>query len=396
MAPAILGASADPAAGIRDRGSDGGRGDAANLTGCGRAAMISPRNRVLWWVGLPWFCRWLQPVALRRRRWHGPERQQRSRSCCSASSSWMLCWLGARCGESWRRYLSSCGCREGARDRSRYGSRTLDWSKKVLRVGVAFPPGIESSDEDTCVRSLLPAGEHDMRDPGPLRRMASRILRFGRPVTLQTASPSLSVSGPFGAVSAARCEIRVYPDLIRDGKRVEPQFLNRGAAGIHRQRQLGRGREFEKLREYTAGDDSGEIHWKATAKRGRPVTKVFQVERTQEVYVIVDASRLTARPAGWARHNPRALRQRRALLFGLAAQRQGDLFGLVTFSDRVHGFARARNGKAHYATCREAPLQSAPASGHTGFRRVVLLPAIAPAAARASDLPDGAGRSNAG
>ena len=38
------------------------------------------------------------------------------------------------------------------------------------------------------------------------------------------------------------------------------------------------------------------MHWKGTAKRGRPITKIFQVERTQEIYVIVDASRLSQRP----------------------------------------------------------------------------------------------------
>mgnify|MGYP003349212783 CR=1 FL=1 len=32
------------------------------------------------------------------------------------------------------------------------------------------------------------------------------------------------------------------------------------------------------------------------AKRGRPVTKIFQAERTQEIYVVIDASRLSARP----------------------------------------------------------------------------------------------------
>lgn len=41
------------------------------------------------------------------------------------------------------------------------------------------------------------------------------------------------------------------------------------------------------------------------------------------------------------------------LVLGLAAQKQGDLFGLITFSDAVHGFIRAYSGKAHYGTCRE-------------------------------------------
>src|SRR5439155_1828093 len=72
-------------------------------------------------------------------------------------------------------------------------------------------------------------------------------------------------------------------------------FLHRGAFGLHAERQVGKGREFEKLREYVPGDGYDEIHWKATAKRGRPITKVFQIERTQEIYVVIDASRLSAR-----------------------------------------------------------------------------------------------------
>jgi uncharacterized protein (DUF58 family) len=114
---------------------------------------------------------------------------------------------------------------------------------------------------------------------------------------------------------------------------------------------IGQGREFEKLREYIHGDSYDQIHWKATAKRGRPVTKIFQVERTQEVYVAIDSSRLSARPAGTETILEHQLRA--SLVLGMVAQRQGDLFGLVTFSDRVDGFLRAKNGKAHYTACRE-------------------------------------------
>jgi uncharacterized protein (DUF58 family) len=94
------------------------------------------------------------------------------------------------------------------------------------------------------------------------------------------------------------------------------------------------------------------------------VTKVFQVERTQEVYVIIDSSRLTARntkkpqPAGTA---PEAGTQSdlerfitSGLVLALAAEQQGDLFGLLTFNDRVGKFVRARNGREHYSTCRDA------------------------------------------
>src|SRR5204863_1117351 len=93
-----------------------------------------------------------------------------------------------------------------------------------------------------------------------------------------------------------RSEIRVYPNLLNERKNLAALFLHRGSFGMHAQRQIGKGRDFEKLREYIPGDSYDEVHWKATAKRGRPVTKIFQIERTQEVYVIIDASRLSARP----------------------------------------------------------------------------------------------------
>ncbi len=125
--------------------------------------------------------------------------------------------------------------------------------------------------------------------------------------------------------------------------------------GAHSQRQIGRGREFEKLREYTSGDGFDEVDWKATARRGRPITRVFQMERTQEVYVILDASRLTARTVSPG--SPDTIFERNlnaSLLLALAAEKQNDLFGLVTFSDQLHSFLRARSGKPHYGACREA------------------------------------------
>jgi uncharacterized protein (DUF58 family) len=141
--------------------------------------------------------------------------------------------------------------------------------------------------------------------------------------------------------------------------------------GFHTQRQVGKGREFEKLREYVPGDSFDEVHWKATARRGKPITKVFQIERTQEVYVIIDASRLSARKvaggklqvAGSQSSEPSTIDSQStvlenfitaALILGLAAEQQGDLFGLCTFSNQVERFLRARNGQAHYSACRDA------------------------------------------
>jgi uncharacterized protein (DUF58 family) len=144
--------------------------------------------------------------------------------------------------------------------------------------------------------------------------------------------------------------IRVYPNLREDDAAGE--FLKRTDSGSRLIRMTGKGREFEKLREYSHGDSYDEIDWKATARRGKPVVRVFQVERTQEIYVALDASRLSARPLDG--HATLEHYVGAALVMGLAAEQQGDRFGLITFSDRLHRFVRARTGKQHFTVCRDA------------------------------------------
>jgi uncharacterized protein (DUF58 family) len=155
------------------------------------------------------------------------------------------------------------------------------------------------------------------------------------------------------------CEVRVYPDLTTEGRQLA-RFLKRNEVGIHHYRHLGRGREFEKLREYEPGDSFDTIHWKATAKRRHPVTKVYQTEKAQEVYVAIDSSRLSGRlVANEYRESAgeqiptleRAIAS--SLLLCAAAQSQGDLFGLLTFSDKIDHLVTARSGPAHFNRCRD-------------------------------------------
>lgn len=158
-------------------------------------------------------------------------------------------------------------------------------------------------------------------------------------------------------------ELRVYPNLKTEYRLLKGMAF-RHLNGIHTQRQVGKGRDFEQLREYLPGDGYEDIHWKATAKFSHPVTKVFQIERTQEIYVVLDASRLSGRTMSAADDGvtdgetpPPTLIERyitAALGLGVAAEQQGDLFGLLTFSDRVTRFARAGGGHAHFKTCLES------------------------------------------
>jgi uncharacterized protein (DUF58 family) len=215
-------------------------------------------------------------------------------------------------------------------------------SGRRIRIGFAAPPGVEMEPEEQSVD--LPAA-------------ISRIEWLCQPRLRGNCTINecyLESASPLGlwavrSTQPTSLEIRVYPNLRDDGAL---KALRRGSENLHLTRQIGRGREFEKLREYSPGDSSDEIHWKATARRGRPITKVFQVERTQEIYIVIDASRLAARIIGGETALERSIKA--ALTIGAVTERRGDLFGVAAFSDRVETFMRARGGKLHYSACRDA------------------------------------------
>ena len=229
-----------------------------------------------------------------------------------------------------------------------------------LRLGLAFPREIHSEHQDLSME--LPETEPNSSVSWPFRALKQGQY-FLEKCYLET--PSLLGFWSVRRNTPTQAEIRVYPDLFRERKRLTALFLNRGV-GIHPQRQVGKGREFEQLREYLPGDSLEDIHWKATAKRGEPITKVFQLERTQQVYVVIDGSRLSARNSEAStpvssvqqkNNNYTTIMERfaaAALVMGLAADRQGDLFGLLVFDDKIRRFIRAKNGRAHYDVCRDA------------------------------------------
>lgn len=294
-------------------------------------------------------------------------------------------------------------------------------SSAILR-SLQFKPGTVlrlSRGRSGAVDLLIEAGTAPPADPVRLALQLPKALTTSQPELICRIGPGTSrLSWPIGVLergghwihalfmetpsrwrlweirdsATLNAEVRGYPDLFRDRAAVAAIFLNRSGLGSHAQRQVGKGRDFEKLREYIAGDSLEDIHWKATAKRGRPVTKVFQVERTQEVYVVVDYSRLNGRvcrskpmhidssstqtsgtgnPAGpELEESFLDVSLRAALLVGVAAERQGDRFGLVTFADRIQAFLPAGSGAAHFGACREALYTLQPVSASPDFEEL--------------------------
>jgi uncharacterized protein (DUF58 family) len=87
--------------------------------------------------------------------------------------------------------------------------------------------------------------------------------------------------------------IRVYPVLRASDE--QQLFLARSRQlelKLRRSQQRGLGRDFESLREYREGDDLRDICWTATARRGSPITRQYQTERSQPVWIVLDCGRL--------------------------------------------------------------------------------------------------------
>ena len=119
---------------------------------------------------------------------------------------------------------------------------------KQLRLGLSFPRQIYSPSQDLVTE--LPAGAASSLVYWPFKALKQGLYLLEN-CYLET--PSRLGLWALRRVESTRAEFRVYPDLFRDRKKLTGLFLNRGM-GIHAQRQVGKGREVEQLREYLPGE----------------------------------------------------------------------------------------------------------------------------------------------
>lgn len=140
--------------------------------------------------------------------------------------------------------------------------------------------------------------------------------------------------------------IRVFPDL-EDAKRHNIYLHRARQIELEKRlvRQRGMGREFESLREYLEGDEFRNICWSATARRGKYVTKLFQVERSQAVWLVIDAGRLLRTRVGEL--SKLDLAANAALSLAQIALYSGDRVGLVVYGRKIQQQVGLGRGLSH-------------------------------------------------
>lgn len=147
--------------------------------------------------------------------------------------------------------------------------------------------------------------------------------------------------------------VKVYPNMRR-AREAELKALGaRSLVSAHRRASWrGEGREFESLRDYVRGDELRHVSWSATARRGKLVTRQYQIERDQMILIAIDAGRLmTARIENETKLDS-AVHATLALMS--AAARGGDNAGIVVFGRRIKTYLPPKRGSEHMDAALEA------------------------------------------
>jgi uncharacterized protein (DUF58 family) len=156
-----------------------------------------------------------------------------------------------------------------------------------LHAQEEVPPGLRKEIPEMDVR--VPAGDSQKvtysvcpRERGDMH-FGDTFLRYQSPWQIAERWASASL----------RQTIRIYPNFQESKK--DTIYLIRSkqiALEKRHKHQLGQGREFESLREYRETDEWRDICWNATARRAKLISKSYQTERSQTVWLVLDAGRL--------------------------------------------------------------------------------------------------------
>lgn len=150
--------------------------------------------------------------------------------------------------------------------------------------------------------------------------------------------------------------VRIYPNLEESKRDTIYLIRSRQVALQARHKHMrGQGREFESLREYREGDELRNVCWTATARRGKLIAKTHQFERSQTVWLVLDAGRLLrARCEGLTKLDYAV---GAALALAQVALYSGDRVALLAYGRHVQQKLPAGRGARHAGSLIESLAQ---------------------------------------
>ncbi len=161
-------------------------------------------------------------------------------------------------------------------------------------------------------------------------------------------------------------EVAVYPSIIQM-KRYELRAMQHIAheSGIKKIRRIGHSYEFEQIKNYVQGDDYRSINWKASSRRATLMVNQYEDERSQQVYCIVDKSRVMRMPFEGLSLMDYAINT--TLAISNIILKKKDKAGLLSFSDVIGATLKADRSAAQLNRILEALYREKERSGESNY-----------------------------
>jgi uncharacterized protein (DUF58 family) len=144
----------------------------------------------------------------------------------------------------------------------------------------------------------------------------------------------------------AEKNIAVYPSIIQMKQQElaalkHPSFTQ----GDKTNKKIGRSYEFDQIKHYVDGDDTRSINWKATSTLNKIMVNHYEDERSQQIYSIIDKSRIMKMPFNGLTLVDYAINS--TLAFSNIVLKKQDKAGLISFSKKVDTTLKADRGGIH-------------------------------------------------
>ena len=161
-------------------------------------------------------------------------------------------------------------------------------------------------------------------------------------------------------------DVKVYPSY-QQLHQLELIAISRNLQepGIKRIRRIGNNTEFEHIRDYLRGDDYRTVNWRATARLHRPMVNVYQQERSQQVFAIIDKGRVMQQAFDNMTLLDYAINA--SLALGYVAMHKEDRAGLITFTSGVETIVPADRRPGHIKKLLETLYAEQTDFGETDF-----------------------------
>ena len=166
-------------------------------------------------------------------------------------------------------------------------------------------------------------------------------------------------------------DVKVYPSfLMLHQYELLAISNNLTELGIKRIRRVGHHTDFEQIKDYVAGDDFRTINWKASARRSKLMVNVYQDERSQHIYNVIDKGRVMQQAFRQMTLLDYAINA--SLVLSYIAMNKEDRAGLITFNEQFDSFVPASKQPGHLQLLMDTLYAQQTTFGETDYSSLVV------------------------